>query len=232
MFDPKPHYASHPAKRTWVNPKNGAIHVVTGIGRINYPALAEPRAQKGPNGQAKPAKYGAMILLAQMQHNTEIMKAIGELAAKTFGPDWVEKNKIVSDGKRVKIPVKSQAELAADYPGKGKADMAQYDEGGAYLRASSQYQPSVTGPSNLPLDAAAIAAIKSGDYVRFEIALLPYLPKPDAPNQGITAYLQSVQFLAPGLPFVAARQTNFDAIEIPAFGAPQGASAGGYDWAA
>lgn len=223
MFDPTRHYKTNPSRRVYENPKpdKHAIHVVTGIGRINYPSLAAPR--KGENGGAD--KFGSMILLPSLEHNVEVQKAIADVAAKAFGGSWLAENAKLSDTKKVKIPLKRQTELSADYDGKGDAERAQYDEAGVFFRANSMFKPAVTNSRGLPMDDASVAAIKSGDFVIAEVAFFAYQPSPGKPNRGVSARIIGIQFVAPGLPFATKRQSNFgvlDIDDIPAHAAPAG----------
>ena len=216
MFDPTPHYKMNLARRVYENnkdPKKHAIHVVTGIGRINFADLAKPRKGMKPTDKEK---FGSMILLPDMAYNAEVGKAVDDVATKAFGNDWRTKNATLPEGKRVKVPLKKQSELETEYEGKGDAERAQYDAVGVYFRASSIYQPVVTNARGLPMDEASVLAIKSGDFASFEVAFYPYFPQDGQPNRGVSARLIGVQWIAQGLPFAAKRASNFTAIDIPA----------------
>lgn len=214
MFDPTPHLKTHPARRTWenLNPGKHAIHVITGIGRINFADLAKPRAAK----PGSPAKFGCMILLPSLANNEAVQRAVTDVANKAFGPDWLAKNPELAESKRVRVPLKKQSELAAEYTGKGNLERAQYDAGGLYFRTASKFAPTVTNARNLPMAETDVANIKSGDWCTFDVAFYPYFPTPDAPNRGVSARLIGVQWIAPGLPFAEARKSNFGVIDIPA----------------
>lgn len=146
------------------------VRVVTPIGRLLFPYLAEPDQGR----QYSDGKYKVDILFPKetwKEEGAELREQVLAVARAYYGK-----------------PVKF-----ADFkhPFKdGDTKQQDYFKGHVYMTAKSQFEPTVVGANKAKFDKERIMKIKGGDYARLVVAIYPY----DQSGGGVTCGLDIVQF--------------------------------------
>jgi hypothetical protein len=153
--------------------------VTTGIVRLVYPSLAEPRPD---DAEIHAGKYTCMVLIPKSDEDTyNKLKAAAEHAA-------TEKFKRVLPNLR--MPIKDGDEKF-DKDGEPIGWYADH----WYLNLSAKLQPKMIDPIKRGMTRDEVETIKGGDWVRVRIAFAGY---DSAGNKGVGSYVNVVQFIHAG----------------------------------
>ena len=180
QFEGEPETFVIPALKAAVSPKY-LNQVTTGVVRLVYPSLHEPRPA---DAEIHAGKYTCMVLIPKSDTDTyEKLKAAADFAA-------MEKFKRVLPNLR--MPIKD-----GDEKFDKEGEPIEWYADHWYLNLSAKLQPKMIDPLKGSMSDEQIAGIKGGDWVRVRIAFSGY---DSAGNKGVGSYVNVVQFIHAGDP--------------------------------
>lgn len=154
--------------------------VTTGVVRIVYPNLAEPRPE---DAEIDAGKYSVLVLIPKEETATiEAMEAAIEYAKTKKFPKIVPKTLL--------LPIKD-----GDEKFDKEGNPVEWYAGHYYLNLKSNNQPKLIDPFKNEIEDASF--IKGGDWCKVRIAFSGY---DMAGNKGVGAYVDVVQFVRAGDP--------------------------------
>lgn len=154
--------------------------VTTGIVRIVYPNLHEPRPE---DAEIDAGKYSVLVLIPKDDTKTlDAIEAAIEYAKTKKFPKIVPKNLL--------MPIKD-----GDDKVDKEGEPVEWYQGHYFLNLKSNNQPRLIDPFKNPIQDASF--IKGGDWARVRIAFSGY---DTAGNKGVGAYVDVVQFVRAGEP--------------------------------